>query len=63
MLHADKKHIISRGQIFLPTESEFFDNRPVAVNVFVFNIIQKPATFSDHDQKPPAGMMIFFVNF
>ena len=47
----------------LTSESQGLYDGPIAFDIVVFYVVQESAAPADHHQKPPAGMMIFFVNF
>jgi hypothetical protein len=44
-------------------ESQGTDNGAVAIDVFVFDVIQQAAPSSDQHQKTPSGMVVLFVGF
>jgi hypothetical protein len=46
----------------LPSQSQGFDNGPVALNILVFDIIQESAALADQHQQSSSGMVIFSVN-
>jgi hypothetical protein len=46
----------------LPSQSQGFDNRPVALNILVFDIIQESAALADQHQQSSSGMVIFGMN-
>jgi len=48
------------GKLSFQTES--IDNGPIAIDIFVFDIIQQPAASADKHQQSSAGVMIFCVN-
>jgi hypothetical protein len=44
------------------TQSQRFDERVVAVELFALEIIEQAASLADHLQQTTTGMMIFVVN-
>jgi hypothetical protein len=47
---------------WLAFQAQGIDYGAIAIDVFVFDIIQQSAASANEHQKTPAGMVIFFVN-
>jgi hypothetical protein len=45
----------------LPADSQFIDNRAVALDIFFLQVIQKSPSLTDDLKQPPSGMMVLFV--
>jgi hypothetical protein len=48
--------------LLLPSDPEFLDDDPVSFDIFLFQIVEQSSSLPDNLQKPPAAVMIFFVN-
>jgi hypothetical protein len=59
----DKTTAKNRFVVILSSESQFFYQRPIPVDIFFLDIVQQASAPADQDQQSPPGMVIFFMHF